>query len=252
MRPGHPDKDYTDGYLGDGVLGETNGDPDPDSDLKEPRDGVVDGVTKPSAESSLAKSEAIRLAAKCIRDAEPNTKLELDAKSAVARYYHKSKAYNGNSLWLVGFPETGRKGTEDRDGEDKKAVLYRMAWVNEDGSYSGNCQGELPPTNPPVLLGPDDETKAIRIAKGFLLRHYPKIVAHRPPTATFNTDNRSFGGGPMWIVGFDPRTKAEAANGPPHFCYGVDVTLDGAVMLGACVAMGPTRAAPKDGANPPQ
>jgi len=244
---GLPDKGYTDGYLGEGV-GETNGDPEWDWDLKEPRDGLADGLTKPSAESRLSKSETIRLAAKCIRDSEPNLNRKMDAESAVARYYHKSEVYNGNSLWLVGFPDTGREVEKDGDGKSRQAVLYRMVWVQEDGSYSGNCLGELPPTKPSVRFGPQREAKAIQYAKDFVLRHYPKRVGRWLPTATFNTDNRSFGGGPLWIVGFEFREDPPAGlevNGPPSV-QAVWVTPDGAVMLGPAIRMGPTSVVPKD------
>jgi len=201
-------------------------------------DGRADGLNgddgKGWSETRLPKSKAIHLAVKCIRDAEPNTRLKLNAKSAVARYYHKSKAHNGNSLWLVAFPEAERKGAETGNGEGEQAILYRMVWVEEDGSYSGNCQGKLPPTDPPVLLGRDEEAKAIRIAKGFLLRHHPEHVGHRPPTATFNTDNRSFGGGPIWIVGFTFKEDP-----PPPTSHVMWVMADGTVVLGGVSRMGP-------------
>ena len=234
--------------MGDMQLGETL----PKRHPAEPADGLTAAGEGPPAESNLSKSEAIRLAAKCIRDAEPNLNLKLDAESAVARYYHKAKAYNGNSLWLVGFPETGREVKKDGDEKNRQAVLYRMVWAQEDGSYSGNCLGELPPTKPPVRFGPQREAKVIQYAKDFVLRHYPKRVGQWLPTATFNTDNRSFGGGPLWIAGFefkaDPPTGIKEVIGPPSV-QAVWVTPDGAVMLGPAVQMGPTIYVPKDDAD---
>jgi len=215
--------------------------------------------TSPETEKSrFSKSEAIRLAAKCIRDcirhAEPNSNLKLDARSAVARYYHKAKAYNGNSLWLVGFPEADRGVERDCDAKNAHTGLFRMVWVEDDGSYSGNCRGELPPTKPPVLLGPDDEAKAIKLAKAFLGRHYPKMdISQRPPSATYNRDNASFGGAPLWIVDFsypvpeDVRVKIGA--GPLFYSQTVWVTREGVVMLGVSPRIGPARVPRKEDVN---
>ncbi len=215
-------------------------------------------TSEETKKNSLSKRAAIRLAAKCIRDclrnAEPNSNLKLDDKSAVARYYHKAKAYDGNSLWLIGFPEADGRVEEDSDAKNAHTGLFRLVWVEDDGSYSGNCRGELPPTTPPVLLGPDDEAQAIEFARAFLGRHYPKMdINQRPPIATYNRDNASFGGAPLWIVGFsvpvasDERFKV--GMGPRFYSQGVWVTRDGLVMLGGALMMGPARLSPHDEVN---
>jgi hypothetical protein len=239
-------------HTGDRAYGETNGERGWERDSAGPVDGLNGGPVETPGKSRLSESEAIRLAAKCIRDAEPVSTVKLDTESAVTRYYGNAKAYNGNSLWLVGFPETGREGRENSRGENDQAVLYRMVWVQEDGSFSGNCQGELPPTQPPVLLGRDDEAKAIQLAKSLLLRHHPELVGNRPPTATFNRDCRAAGGGPLWMVGFERKENLQREKGiirGQASVQSVWVTLDGAVMLGPLVGMGPTVVVPRDEAN---
>lgn len=111
--------------------------------------------------SSVSRADAIRLAAECVNKAEPD--VGIDVKSAMAWYYPCSKAYGGQPVWLVGFPDKSPNDMKEAAGRDdgRQARVFRVVWVAEDGSYSGNVLAELPPRNPPVWLGPEQEAAVI-------------------------------------------------------------------------------------------
>jgi len=194
--------------------------------------------TRGQTKSKLSKTEAIRLAAECVRGAEPH--LEMDTRSARVVYYRNSKAYGGQSLWLVAFPyhRSSAQKEPPPDERSQKPKAFRMVWVKEDGSYSGNVVGELPSTNPPIWLGPDEEVKAIELAEDFIQRRHPELdVGQKPATATYYADMSTFGGGPLWIVGFAipaPKDKNGRLTGVrPFWSKAVLLKSDGLVVDGA-------------------